>query len=457
MITPQTNYDVTKERPNKRAANKYIFQDVSNHFNHMGTCFPSVTAGDIQQLAQMGVLNNTTSLVAFENGSYLCNSNRKNDKNDKPKKPENWKTIVRDAITKKLCEVLNIKDNKQIKNHKQIEVITNDDKLVVLSNVYNKALDFGFYDFCHATSCFEKWLIENHLNAYKIGADLCFTVVVGGKGKYRGISPFIQNAPEANFQISHFGYDKAESDAIAEKTISYLSRWLDFKRVAIYKDKDENGYGDPMCCFHCVLKKHYDKVSDSAFVAESSQPPAKDFEFFAMFEDKLKPIIENYYGNNIIVEKHYKKSELYDHVCKSIPQIAEFPTAQNFKTRWLFEIVEKMYGKEFRRVSSDSTYYYFEKNDDNDDNDNDVMPIEPIEQTEPAIAKEQTTKTEVDKCSNLINYFESGYDCGKRTFDFKEFEGKVGVEDFLDCIKVVFGKRKLSMKIILEEENAAEN
>lgn len=450
MITPQTNYDVTKERPNKRAANEYIFQDISNHFNHMGTCFPSITAGDIQQLAQMGVLNNTTSLVAFENGSYLCNSSRKNNKNDKPKKPKNWKAIVRDAVTKKLCEVLSIKDNKQIKDHKQIEVITNDDKLVVLSNVYNKALDFGFYDFCHATSCFEKWLIENHLNAYKIGADLCFTVVVGGKGKYRGISPFIQNAPEANFPIWHFGYDKVESDAIAEKTISYLSRWLDFKRVAIYKDKDENGYGDPMCCFHCVLKKHYDKVSDSAFVAESSQPPAKDFEFFAKFENDLKQIIKNYYGN-IIVEKHYKKSGLYDHVCKSIPQIAEFPAAQNFKTKWLFEIVEKMYGKEFRRVSSDSTYYYFEKNDDNDVMPTKQQPEQQIEETTPIEAPKNPPVNIIDEIKQLLN-LESKY---LRNFDPHPDEYNVPENVYYMAFGIFCQEHKLAAR--KENTNAAEN
>lgn len=440
MITPQTNYDVTKERPNKREANAFIFQGVSNHFNHTGVCFPSITAGDIAQLAEVGVLNNTARLIAFENGSYLCNSSRGDDK------PENWKKIVSDGVANKLCEVLNIEDKKQIK------VITNDDKLVALSNLYEKTLDFGFYDFCHGPGCFEQWLIKRHLNAYKIGADLCFTIAIGGKASFRGIGSFIQNAERANFPISHFGNDGDAATAVVEKTITYLSRWVEFKRVAIYQDKNRLGNGDPMCCFHCVLKKHFEPLSDNDFVKENpSAPASKNIEFFEKFEQKIVPLIRDYFCPEITPGAKYKKSELYNYVVGRLPEAMQFQSNQSYKTKWLFEIVDRIYGNEFTRISNPGRLdYWFERNGDCQAN----LTMHGNKCEEPINKKEK--HQEAGSLDEFFKLFKLQYELlGKQTFGADElFEGKIDLDGIYHCVKALANEKNLSIKFTLEKKSS---
>lgn len=360
MITPKNYYDATKSRENKRTANEYCFSAIGDHTNETGVVFPSKTAGDVEQLRKMGKIGKGTNIIAFEDGTYLCDV--------ETKKPENWEGIVQKDITLALDNALGYEGNES--GCRKYDIIAQDAKWAKLCEVY-KDLDFGIYDFCCGPSCFAKWLIRYHLNAYKIGADLTFTICLGGKAALNGIGNHIANASDDDnnlinvLDVEHFTYVSEYALTTVKKMLNYISRWIKVEKVSIYKDKDANGYGDAMCCFCGKLQKHF-SASDEEFVQPETkimESSTKKFVFLKKFGAHITNSLQEFFDKNGYGKKHLKSS-LLPIACKGIlSSVQSFNADRAFKTKWIMQIACRIAQENGFALISNVTrkYFYFEK------------------------------------------------------------------------------------------------
>ena len=251
MIASHTDYNADKPRPNKRIAFDYCLGEIKFHSGKV-VAFPGSQATDIKQLLEAKKLSADASFTLFEDGSYA----RANIKSGVKRK----KCVV-ERLRKVMSQVLY--NGKRDFNG---EVVYKRDKNVTLPE---NTFDAGFNDFCHSASCFEKWWIKKHLNAYKIGADLTFTISLCDRGESTHVGEIVNKQGESNAHIYEINNSMTESksaETIARKVLSYVSNWMKVGRAAIYKDLDNKGKGQMMLCFHAVVERHFDCNNDCDLV-----------------------------------------------------------------------------------------------------------------------------------------------------------------------------------------------
>ena len=163
------------------------------------------------------------------------------------------------------------------------------------------------------------------------------------------------------------------------------------------------------------------------------------------------PLIRDYFCPEITPGAKYKKSELYNYVAGRLPEIMQFQSNQSYQTKWLFEIVDRIYGNEFTRISNPGKLdYWFERNGDCQAN----LATHGNKCEEPI--NNQEKHQEASGLDEFFKLFKLQYELlGKQTFGTDElFEGKIDLDGIYHCVKALANEKNLSIKFTLEKKSS---